>query len=200
MDDSCDFFTVCSGGCFAPYIYIPPDARCILAFACRSLPGQPHSANARQILTQFIGQHFTFLQALILSLAYTNTQDARGMNTNFFFFTIPAQLVPYCMMLVTFLVSGTNAFLLQLCGLLAAHFYDFLSRIYPEFGGGPNLIPTPAFLSPLVETPRIFQRDYGTAIHARGEQGSGSGTGASTGGVLPDSWRTRGSGHRLGGN
>jgi Derlin-2/3 len=77
--------------------------------------------------------------------------------------------------------------------------HDFLTRLWPEFGGGSSLLPTPAFLSRIVETPRVFQRDYGTGIRATGPPTSGSSTGASTGSVLPDSWKTRGSGHRLGG-
>jgi Derlin-2/3 len=154
-----------------------------------------------QILSQFIGTHYTFLQGFILACVYTATQDSRGIKAQFFFFTVPAQLVPYCMMLVTFLMQGPNAALLQLNGLLAAHLYDFLTRILPEFGGFPNILQTPSFLSRLVDTPQVVERTYGTAIRGQTGQSSGSSTGASTGGgVLPDSWRSRGAGQRLGGS
>ncbi|TEA17955.1 Derlin-2 [Colletotrichum sidae] len=144
-----------------------------------------------------------FLPALILAMCRTVTQDQRGMKANFYFVTIPAQLTPFCMMGVSLLFpGGYYAFMLQLMGLLAAHLYDFLSRIYPDFSGGPNLIPAPSFLSRLVQTPRMLQRDYGTAIRNTGAaagQSTGSSTGASLGnGSLPDSWRTRGPGRRLG--
>ncbi|KAI8241752.1 hypothetical protein K4K56_001905 [Colletotrichum sp. SAR 10_98] len=146
-----------------------------------------------------------FLPALILAMCRTVTQDQRGMKANFYFVTIPAQLTPFCMMLVSLLFpGGYYNFMLQLMGFLAAHLYDFLSRIWPEFSGGRNLIPAPAFLSRLVTTPRFYRRDYGTAVNNSGRvpaggQSSGSSTGASLGnGPLPDSWRTRGPGRRLG--
>ncbi len=123
------------------------------------------------------------------------------MKANFFFITIPAQLLPYCIIASGIVVNQTLAAApTQLTGIVAAHLHDFLTRLWPEFGGGSSLLPTPGFPSRLVETPRVFQRDYGTAIRPSDGQASGSSTGASTNPVLPDSWRTRGSGHRLGGD
>ncbi|KAL1876886.1 hypothetical protein VTK73DRAFT_9039 [Phialemonium thermophilum] len=154
------------------------------------------------VLCHFFTGHIFFLPALILALAYTTHQDMRGQQATFFFFTVPAQLVPYCMLVVSLLMSP-GLLPLQIAGLVAAHLYDFLARIYPEFGGGPNLLKTPAFLSRLVTTPRIVQRAYGTAIRPSSGQGRplGSATGSSAGGsVLPESWRSRGTGHRLGGD
>lgn len=173
----------------APYISVPCTSSCFV---------KPADELTRfQFTNYWTGIFFPmFIKALILAMVYTVTQDQRGMKASFYFITIPAQLTPYAMMLVTFLMAGPMPTVLQLHGLVAAHLYDFLTRIWPEFGGGRNLIPAPAFLSRLVETPRVFRRDYGTAIRPSG-QSSGSSTGASTG-PLPDSWRTRGSGHRLG--
>ena len=130
-------------------------------------------------------------------MAYTVTQDQRGLKANFYFITIPAQLVPYCMILVNILFPRGYIRMLQLLeGLIAAHLYDFLSRIYPEFGGGPNVLATPAWVSGIWRTPRVLERSFGTAIRP-GDDASGSSTGASRG-PLPDSWRTRGRGQRLG--
>lgn len=152
-----------------------------------------------QVLDQyFLGDVF-FLPALILAMAYTATQDQRGQKAGFFFFTVPAQLIALCMMGATLLMASPGQMLLQLTGLVAAHLHDFLSRIYPEFGGGRNLIPTPSFFARLVTTPRILQREYGTGIRpSQGPARAGSSTGAQGSGPLPDSWRTRGTGHRLG--
>jgi len=138
-----------------------------------------------------------YLQGLILALAYTGTQDQRGVKANFFFLTVPAQLVPYTMILVTLLMAGPMLVGIQLCGLFAAHLHDFLTRLWPEFGGGSNWFPTPAFLSRLVEPPTggVEHRAYGTAIRP-GAAGGGAEGG---GGPLPDAWRTRGKGQRLGG-
>ncbi|KAL0465698.1 Der1-like family domain-containing protein [Neurospora intermedia] len=147
----------------------------------------------------FLGGYF-FLQGLIIALCYTAVQDARGAKSNFFFFTVPAQLIPYCMLLSSLLMNPA-VIPLQITGILAAHWHDFMTRLWPEFGGGSSLLPTPAFLSRFVETPRVFRREYGTAIRpGSGAPSTGRTTGASTGSVLPDSWRTRGSGHRLGGD
>jgi Derlin-2/3 len=137
------------------------------------------------------------LSALILAMCYTVTQDQRGMKTQVYFVTIPAQLLPYCMILLSlFMGHDLDYIILQFEGLLAAHLYDFLTRIWPEFGGGTNYIPTPGFLSRVMNTPRVLQRSYGTAIRSTASS-SGRDTGAEAG-PLPDSWRTRGSGQRLG--
>jgi Derlin-2/3 len=148
-------------------------------------------------LNYFYFGSYTFLEGLIVAMCYTVTQDQRGQKTNFFFFTVPAQALPYCMLISSLLMGGP--FMLELSGLLAAHLHDFLFRLWPEFGGGPNLLATPAWVSYLVQTPRILQRDHGTAIRPpTAGATSGRSAGASTGSVLPDSWKTRGAGHRLG--
>ena len=111
------------------------------------------------------------------------------------------------MILVSMVAYGYYAAVLQAFGLLAAHLYDFLTRLWPEFGGGQNLAPTPAFLSRIVAVP--FQRvearsSFGTVFRgANRGGGAAGGSGSSTGtgtGVLPDSWKTRGKGNRLGGD
>ncbi|CAK7223980.1 hypothetical protein SCUCBS95973_005363 [Sporothrix curviconia] len=158
------------------------------------------------IIDQLVGYRFgSYLQALILALAYTCTQDQRGAKANFFFVTIPAQLVPYSMMLVSLIAVGPHYAILQLIGLVAAHLYDFLTRLWPEFGGGYNLAPTPGFLSRIVATPfqRVEHRGFGTAFRSAGSGttgSSGSSTGTGSGGPLPDAWKTRGKGNRLGGD
>lgn len=133
-------------------------------------------------------------------MCYTVTQDQRGMKANFYFITIPAQLTPYCMILVNLLFpGGAMGMLLQIEGLVAAHLYDFLTRIWPQFGGsGRSLIPTPRFLTTVVNRVSGLTANFGPAP-ARGVGGStGRTTGASTNPPLPDSWRSRGPGHRLG--
>ncbi|POR37061.1 Derlin [Tolypocladium paradoxum] len=141
----------------------------------------------------------SFLQALILAICYTVTQDQRGMKVSYMFITIPAQLMPYAMLLINLLFPGGVAnMLLQIQGLLAAHLFDFLTRIWPEYGGGRNIIPTPAFLSTVVQAVGSAQSTVAGAAGVRSpDQASGQSTGAWRG-PLPDSWRTRGRGQRLG--
>ena len=136
-----------------------------------------------------------FLHALIVALSYTVNQDKRGQKSTFLFFSVPAQALPYCIILMSLIMGG--GIMTLLTGIVAAHLHDFLTRLWPEFGGGRNLLPTPGFVSWLVQTPRVLQRRYGTAIR---QPDASATSGASTGSVLPDAWKTRGGGHRLGGN
>ncbi|KAI1458503.1 Der1-like family-domain-containing protein [Annulohypoxylon moriforme] len=142
-------------------------------------------------LNAFFTEGMLLLQALLIAMCYTATQDQRGMNAHFYIITIPAQLMPYCLLLVQLLFPGGWVSLkIGLTGLIAAHLHDFLTRIYPEFGNGPNLIPTPGFLSWIANSPRVRDTVYGQAIQPQRE-GTGSGP-------LPDSWRSKGPGRRLG--
>ena len=146
-----------------------------------------------------MGSGAFFLDGLNLAMAYTASQDQRGIKSNYFFFTVPAQAIPYCMILGSLLMDPGSV-PMQITGLVSAHLHDFLTRLWPEFGHGWNLLRTPAFVSYLVQTPRVLQRQYGTAIRRYDDSATGSSTGASAGSVLPDAWKTRGGGHRLGGN
>lgn len=148
-------------------------------------------------LCSFVYPGGMFLTGLILAICRTVTQDQRGQKASIYFVTIPAQMMPFGLMLMSLIMPNGYYYLpMQICGFLASHLFDFLTRYYPEFIGGRNLAPTPAFLSRFFDTPRFFQRTYGTAIRPS-DQSTGRTTGASTG-PLPDAWRTRGSGRRLG--
>ncbi|PFH57795.1 hypothetical protein XA68_14559 [Ophiocordyceps unilateralis] len=127
----------------------------------------------------------TFLQALNLAMCYTVTQEQRGMKASLMFVTIPAPLTPFAMVAFNLLFpNGVRNMLLQLLGLIAGHMFDYLTRIWPEFGGGRNLIMTPTFFSAAV-------RSLGNMSTAAAPRGGSRGP-------LPDSWRTRGPGQRLG--
>jgi Derlin-2/3 len=139
-----------------------------------------------------------YLNGLILAMAYTVTQDQRGQKAQFLVLTIPAQTLPVCMIVATALMVGPNAALVEIEGLFAAHLYDFLTRLWPEFGNGPQLLRIPSWLERLVRTPRVLNRGFGTAIRPGNSASTGSSSGVDKGGPLPDSWRTRGRGQRLG--
>ncbi|RYO96069.1 hypothetical protein DL764_007548 [Monosporascus ibericus] len=131
-----------------------------------------------------------YLPALLIAVCYTATQDKRGQTAHFYIVNVPAQTMPYCMLLLNMLLQGPSSFFVGLTGLVSAHLHDFLVRLYPEFGNGPNLIPTPGFLSYIVGTPRVQNTSYGQKFVPR-SSGSRSGP-------LPDSWRSKGPGRRLG--
>ncbi|KAF4119653.1 hypothetical protein GMORB2_4562 [Geosmithia morbida] len=145
-----------------------------------------------------------FLPALVVALCYTATQDQRGMKTNFYFISIPAQLTPYCMILINLVFPGAAmTMLLQVQGLLAAHLFNFLTNIWPQFGGtGKSLLPTPPFLTKVVDSVRGASETIGgVASRAVSGESAARSTGQATGafsGPLPASWRSRGPGRRLG--
>ncbi|KAI0143346.1 Der1-like family-domain-containing protein [Pestalotiopsis sp. NC0098] len=141
-------------------------------------------------LNQTIVGAGSYLPALLIAICYTATQDQRGQMAHFYVVTIPAQLMPYALLLLN-LLNGWFMVKVGLTGLVAAHFHDFCTRLYPQFGGGPNLLPTPWWISWLMSTPRVSNTSYGSAFVPP----SG---GQSRGGPLPDSWRSAGPGRRLG--
>lgn len=141
-----------------------------------------------------------YLRGILLAMAYTVTQTQRGMTASFYFVKIPAQLTPYAMILINLLFpGGVPGMILQIEGLVAAHLWEFLTVIWPRYGGtGNSLLPTPPPLVKLVNVLSGVSSRVGAAAQA---QTAGSSTGASTGadsGPLPDSWKTRGRGQRLG--
>jgi Derlin-2/3 len=148
----------------------------------------------------FVTGGMIFTSALVLAFAYTACQDDRGQKATFFVITIPAQWIPYAMLLMTFVMAGPGQAKIQATGLIAAHLHDFLTRLWPTFGGGRNLVPTPAFVKRMFQStePTIRNRGFGTAFTPAQRAPSASASGSS--GVLPESWRNRGTGHRLGGD
>lgn len=143
-----------------------------------------------QFLNQTIVGAGSYLPALLIAICYTATQDQRGQMAHFYVVTIPAQLMPYALLLLN-LLNGWFMVKVGLTGLVAAHFHDFCTRLYPQFGGGPNLLPTPWWISWLMSTPRVSNTSYGSSFVPP----SG---GQPRGGPLPDSWRSAGPGRRLG--
>ncbi|KAF7875224.1 hypothetical protein EAF04_002396 [Stromatinia cepivora] len=177
----------------SPRFSQPGDFLTYVLFVCATILG----------LNVFITGGVIFTSALVLAFAYTSTQDDRGMKATFFVVTIPAPWIPYAMLLMTFVMGGgAGAAKIQATGLVAAHLHDFLTRLWPTFGGGRNLIPTPGFIRRAFETTQTTttERAYGTAV-APPQRSPGTGsTSGSSGSVLPESWKSRGSGHRLGGD
>ena len=163
----------------------------VLFLAARSLPKVC-------ITMMFYGPMLTST-ALILGIAYTYSQDNRGKRVSFIIITFNVILLPWAMLLMTFVMAGPDAALKQGAGLLAAHLYDFLTRLYPTFGGGKNYIGTPAVVKRWfgADKPSFQARGYGTAIRPATQAPS---TGTSSGLGFPSAWGARGQGQRLGGD
>ena len=139
--------------------------------------------------------------ALVLGLAYTYSQDNKGKKVSFFIITFNVMWLPWAMLLLTFVTGGPYAAMMQGTGLLAAHLYDFLTRLYPTFGGGKNYVFTPGFVKRWFGGDRrnIQVKGYGTAYRPGMPQQAARGTSSGFGGFTSQ-WGTRGQGRRLGGD
>jgi Derlin-2/3 len=151
-----------------------------------------------KLLAGFYLQSYTFLQALSLAFAYTYAQDNPNRQVSFFILTFDSKYLPLSMLLISLCVDGPGAAMTQLTGLIAAHLYDFLTRIWPTFGGGRNYIFTPAIVKRWfgARPGQAQVRSYGTAIPGRRPEDAAQGraTGSNFGGA----WDGRGPGRRLG--
>ncbi|SZE99837.1 unnamed protein product [Blumeria hordei] len=143
---------------------------------------------------------FIFTSALVLAFAYTSCQDDKGQKANFYIITIPALWVPYAMLLVNFLMAGPEVAKVQVTGLLAAHLHYFLTHLWPTFGGGRNLIPTPGFIRNIWEQKQPSTQGRGYSTSNKSFPPNSQSAPGRTNRILPQSWQSRGSGHRLGGN
>lgn len=144
------------------------------------------------------------LNALSMALIYTFAQEDPNRQVQFFIVQMPAKYLPYASLAITYLMAGPFQTMIQGTGILAAHLYEFLDRIWPQFGGGQKLIQTPQIVqkwfAAVGGTPQ--NRAYGTAFGARAggpqppQNQSGSGSSWTSG----SAWGGRGSGRRLGGD
>jgi len=121
------------------------------------------------ILGGYILGGMMLLSALILSLAYTFSQDNPNSNVTIFVLSFPAKYLPYALLFITLVSAGPVAAKVQASGLVAAHMYDFLTRIWPTFGNGRNYITTPVFVKRWFapDTGTASARSYGTAFNPR---------------------------------
>ncbi|KAE8348330.1 DER1-domain-containing protein [Aspergillus coremiiformis] len=135
-----------------------------------------------------------FTHALIIAFVYTFAQDNRGRKASFFVIQLPIEFLPLAMLTWTLVRSGWPAAFSESMGIVAAHMYDFVTRIYPTFGGGKNYFTTPTFVRKLfgADTARSQRRTYGTAYRPE-EQNSFPSWGS-----FQSPWSRRGPGRRLG--
>nr|POE65163.1 derlin-1 [Quercus suber] len=152
------------------------------------------------------------LSPLTLALAYTFAQENPDRQMTYFVVTISSKWLPYVMLAMTFVLGSPQEALLQATGLIAAHAYDFLTKYWPEYGGGRHLLSASQFVqqwfAPPPGTP--VRRAFGTAYSGRPTQAQnvpqqpansgGGGGGAWGSGFNSTPWSTRGQGRRLGGD
>ena len=142
------------------------------------------------------------LVALILGFAYTYSQDNPTRKVSFFIITFQAKYLPFAMLALTLIMHGNQAAYWQSTGLVAAHMYDFLTRVWPTFGGGKNLIQTPAIVTDWFggDRPDVQVRGYGTSFVPGITTPQSRSRNSSAWSSSFSSWGGRGSGRRLGGD
>ncbi|KAK3070819.1 hypothetical protein LTR53_009771 [Teratosphaeriaceae sp. CCFEE 6253] len=144
------------------------------------------------------------LSPLTLALAYTYAQENPNRQLSYFIVTFSSKWLPYAMLAMTFVMGSPQEALLQATGLVAAHAYDFVTKIWPEYGGGRRYLTTPQtvqrWFAKVGGTPQA--RGVGTAFAARPanvpQQQAGGGGGWASG-FSGGAWNSRGGGRRLGG-
>ncbi|KAI9714734.1 MAG: hypothetical protein M1820_000023 [Bogoriella megaspora] len=146
-----------------------------------------------------------FMNSLLLALAYTYAQENPNRQITFFVITFAIKYLPLAMMVMTFVMNSPTAAFHQSMGLVAAHFYEFLTKIWPEYGGGRSFIQTPGFVARWFsgDQPTPQTRSYGTAFAGRSSNQQVGGETGSSGvnlGSAGQTWTRRGQGHRLGGD
>ena len=104
------------------------------------------------------------------------------------------------MLTLTFIMGGWPAALQEATGVIAAHLYDFLTRIYPTFQGGRNWVQTPAVVKRAfgAERSSFSHKAYGTSF--RPGQPVKQPSNRSWSSALGGTWGGRGAGRRLGGD
>lgn len=145
---------------------------------------------------------YTFLPALSLAYAYTFAQDNPTRQVSFFVVNFDAKYLPYALLFMSFVMDGPEPALAQSAGLFAAHLYDFLTRIWPTFGGGKNYIFTPRIVKGWFgqKAGTVQDRGFGHAVQGRGNataSGASSSSSSAAEGVR-NRWGSMGPGRRLG--
>ena len=152
------------------------------------------------------------LSPLTLALAYTYAQENSNQQLNYFIVTFSSKWLPYAMLAMTFVMASPYMALIQATGLLAAHAYDFLTKVWPEHGGGRKVIWTPVLVQRWFAPPAgsAQRRGAGTAFNVKSsganggaaqnvpQRAAGSGGGWASG--FSGAWGERGPGRRLGGD
>jgi Der1-like family len=140
------------------------------------------------------------MAALMLAFIYTFAQDNRGKKAHFIILQIPVEFLPWAMLTLTFIMGGPYAAMQQGMGLIAAHLYDFLTRLYPSFQGGRNYIQTPNAIKRYfgADQSAFTHKAHGTSFRPAQNIPQQQSRGWTSG--FSGAWSGRGQGRRLGGD
>lgn len=137
---------------------------------------------------------------MMVAIAYTFAQENRGQTIQFFVVPIEVKLLPYVMLFISLVQGGPGAALMEATAIPAAHLYDFLTVYWPRYGGGRNLLPTPAILERMFANVRgarqVNTKGHGTAFQP---SAPGSNATSASSSSVSNPFSFQGRGRRLGG-
>lgn len=159
-----------------------------------------------------------YLEPLSFAFAYYSAAfQPASAKVNFYVIAVPVKFLVPLLLLINFVQMGIWGVLLMIPGLLTAHAYLFLTEIWPQYGGGPELVRAPEWLHAVFERPQpVVQQqptapppvvkkragsimNLGSSSTGTSTQDGGSASGSSLFGLKkPDGWSHRGAGHKLG--
>ncbi|TVY20003.1 Derlin-1.2 [Lachnellula arida] len=133
-----------------------------------------------------------FASPLALCFITSTTRDTWDQPMTLLVLKMPSQYFPYALVFLTLIVSSPDVAMIQATGVAAAHLYDFLTGLYPNFGIKRNLISSPGLVKRGFGTQTQVERPYGSAYMpgVAGEAAWG----------LDLSWKRFGPGRTLGGD
>ncbi|EED18445.1 conserved hypothetical protein [Talaromyces stipitatus ATCC 10500] len=173
----------------SPRFALPGDFTVYLVFVCTVIMITAYYCTGASIFTR----------GLIMALTHTWAQANRGRIVTFYVIQIKAELLPPCLLVIDIVSGGWYAAVIDMIGIFASHLYDFLTRLWPIFGGGTNYLKTPGFLHRLYGTTVREQRSRGLGP-SHSSSGQTSGQSSSREDSAGSAWSMRGAGRRLGGD
>ncbi|KAL7276591.1 hypothetical protein RUND412_000394 [Rhizina undulata] len=157
-------------------------------------------------LNHFLIGGVVYCRAMTMALAYYySAMEDASHKVNFFIATFPIKFLPPVMLFITFIQGGVHPTLIEATGLIAAHLYLFLTKIWPQIGGGRDVIKTPQFIHNFFENAGAGRSATSGGVvnpggPARPIPSPGQTTASGRNFDAPGSrqWTHRGQGHRLG--
>lgn len=142
-----------------------------------------------------------FTSALILALAWTYATEFRGRKVSLFVISLPVEYLPWALFGFSVVRDGWDNAICGSTGMVAAHLFDTLTRLYPSFQGGKNWLQTPGFIARAfgANMNQPARTGYGSMQRPTGRATRETGFSSGWTSSLDHLWAGRNVGRRLGG-
>lgn len=101
---------------------------------------------------------------LALAFITSSTWDSWDQPVTLIVVKMPSQYLPYAFLLLALIMGSPQSAYVQATGVVAAHFYDLQTGLYPNSGIKRNLVSTPKWLKKMIGTQSVVERPYGTVF------------------------------------